>query len=174
MLQFFSEGFQNLNTVRKERPQASVFQPYANNGLLHRIAFLDYLLGQVDRHAGNVMANQNNEFKLIDAGSTFAGPSFSPATDPRSFIPVYLRATTSKDFNNLTPEERFEHMPKPSMMGEQSLRNWIHNLPEGQIINLLNKYGINTQPVMDRLTAIKNYKGHVYEFLNKFWSGCPL
>lgn len=171
MLEFFSGDYENLNKVRAHRSQESVFQPYASSGLLHRLAFLDYFLGQIDRHAGNILVDSLNNFKLIDAGSTFAGPSFSPATDPRSFIPVYLRAATSKDFNNLTPIERLNRMPQPTTQGEAALRNWIHNLPEGQVINLLNKYGINPQPVLDRLNRLKSYNGPVYEFLNKFWAG---
>lgn len=172
MLQFFGAEYKNLNTVRKERPLDTVFAPHIPSGIVHRLAFLDYLLGQVDRHAGNVMANQFNEIKLIDAGSTFAGRSFSPARDPRSFIPIYLRAMSSKDFMNLTPEERCEKMPIPTEYGEQSLRNWVESLPEGQIVNLLNKYGINPQFVIDRLKVAKNYPGKLSEFLNKFWSGC--
>jgi len=171
MLEFFAGDYENLNKVRATRTQESIFQPYASSGILHRLAFLDYLLGQVDRHAGNILINKSGQFRLIDAGSTFAGPSFSPATDPRSFIPVYLRSSTSKDFNNLTPLERLKRMPQPTAQGEAALQNWIHNLPEGQVINLLNKYGINPQPVLDRLNRLKAYNGPVYEFLNKFWSG---
>ncbi len=171
MLEFFSGDYENLNKVRQTRSQESIFQPYAPSGLLHRLAFLDYLLGQIDRHAGNILIDSQGNFKLIDAGSTFAGPSFSPATDPRSFIPVYLRAATSKDFNLLTPNERLLRMPKPTAQGEASLQNWIHNLPEGQIINLLNKYGLNPQPVLDRLNRLKGYNGPIHEFLNKFWAG---
>jgi hypothetical protein len=171
MLEFFSGGYENLNKVRQSRSMESIFQPYAPSGLLHRLGFLDYLLGQIDRHAGNILIDRLGNFKLIDAGSTFAGASFSPATDPRSFIPVYLRSATSKDFNILTPDERMLRMPKPTTEGEAALQNWIHNLPEGQIINLLNEYGLSPQPVLDRLNRLKSYNGPVHEFLNKFWAG---
>jgi hypothetical protein len=175
MLQFFADDFDNLNHVRRERTPDSIFQPYVSNGVLHRIAFLDYLLGQTDRHAGNVLVNKHTgEFKLIDAGSAFAGPSFSPTTDSRSFIPVYLRGVTSNEFSVLTPQERYQRMPKPSLSGQEGLKVWVQNLPEGVIINLLNKYGINPQPVMDRLQRVRDYSGPVHEFLNKFWSGVIL
>jgi len=164
-----------LTKLRKEQFDVSkIFEPLVGNGLLHKLAALDYLLGQTDRHAGNVLSNKYGHFKLIDAGSTFAGKDFDPANDPKSFIPIYLRCFSPRDFRVLTPEERFQIFPKPSNKGDAALTYWLDSIPEGQIVHLLHCYGIQSQPVVDRLNKLKSYVGLKSEFLNKFYAGMPV
>lgn len=139
-------------------------------GLLYKIATLDYLCGQVDRHAGNLMLDDGHQFKLIDAGSSFAGSTFAPGKDPKSFIPYYLRVFSPRKFTILTPKERYNSLPQLTAAADAALKAWVDTLNDGQIINILHQYQINPQPVMDRLKAMRDYPGPKYEFLNKFYT----
>ena len=172
MMQFFAGKYRPVNKIRKERMLDSLFAPYIENTVLHRCATLDYLMGNTDRHAGNVLSD-GKEFKLIDAGSAFAGDSFNPL-DPKTFIPIYLRAFSSRDFKVMTPKERFDLMPKLNEQAEFSFMGWLQSLPMGQILHLLHRYGINSEPFVRRYNELMGCSGPKNEFLNKFWSGMAI
>lgn len=170
MIEFFPEHVSLNKLKRLGEPLGGVFESLIPNGMIHRIATLDYILGQTDRHAGNVLF-KDGDIKLIDAGSAFAGESFDPGRDPKTYIPVYLRAFSSARFSALSPVERVKHMPIPTQDGDKSLSIWINNISKEQITNLLQEYGINPFPVINRLRILQEYTGSKSEFLNKFWSG---
>jgi hypothetical protein len=171
-LEFFSGTYRTFNKIKKDKnvDPAQVFSVFNENGLLWKWAALDYLLGQTDRHAGNIMMDSSNNVKLIDAGSAFAGTSFNPGKDPRSFVPYYLRAFSIRKWNVLSPKERMETLPKPPAAAEDALKIWVDNLNEGSLIRLFNLYQINPQPVIDRLMMLRNYVGSKSEFLSKFYT----
>lgn len=170
MLEFFSD-YVSLNKLKKAgQPLGPVFEQMVPDGTVHRLAALDYLLGQTDRHAGNVLFKEGG-IKLIDAGSAFAGESFDPGKDPKTYIPIYLRAFSTKRFSEMDPIERVKMMPRPTFEGDKSLEAWVNNISEEQISNLLKEYGINPNPILHRLTVLKEWNGSKSEFLNKFWAG---
>jgi hypothetical protein len=169
MLEFFDGQYRPINKIRKEHKIETIFEPYIANAVIHKCAVLDYLMGNTDRHAGNVLSDMEN-FKLIDAGSAFAGNSFSPL-DPKTFIPIYLRAFSGRDFKVLTPQERFEFMPKLSDSQEPILLNWLQNIPVGAILHLMHRYGLNSDPFMTRYNKMMSYPGKKSEFITKFWAG---
>jgi hypothetical protein len=81
----------------------AVLMPYLKQGILHRWGVLDFVLGNPDRHAGNLMV-RDDDVKLIDHGSAFAGTAFDPANDKYSFTPYYLRAWSDGKFSTMSPE----------------------------------------------------------------------
>ncbi len=135
---------------------------------------MDYLLGQPDRHAGNIMIDEGDNIRFIDAGSAFCGLSFSPGSDPKSFVPFYLRVFTPWKFNTLTPQERFNVMPTLKADADQALKAWVDAINEGQIVNILNQFNINPQPFVNRLNALRYYAGTKSDFLRKFYSNLPV
>jgi hypothetical protein len=172
-LEFFADGYKTINQLKKD-PGAGLetfFDNLNKNGLLFKITALDYLLGSVDRHAGNAMLNKGLEFKLIDAGSSFAGNSYNPAKDQKSFVPYYLRAFSPRNFKVLTPQERLKAMPHSSDSCDEALKYWIETLPTGQIVNEMVKLGINPEPFINRLHAIQDFGGKKSEFLRAFFAG---
>ncbi len=172
-LEFFSNDFKPLERVRKDqdRKLAEIFSRFVPNGLIYKWAAMDYLLGQPDRHAGNIMVDDGDNVRFIDAGSAFAGPSFSPATDPKSFVPFYLRVFTPRKFKTLTPEERFKVMPQIPANADEALKYWVDSINEGQIVAILNQFQINPQPVVNRLKALRDFPRPKSEFLRMFYSG---
>lgn len=171
-VKFLGKDYKSLGKIRhnKDIDLMPIFNKYLQSGILYKWAILDYILGQTDRHANNMMMNRNGDIKLIDAGSAFAGYSFSPATDAKSFIPFYLRVFCQRDFKTLTPLEREEIMPKISGEADMALTHWIDNLPEGNMVKLMSEYGINPDPSISRLKTLKSYPGSKSEFIRKFYS----
>jgi hypothetical protein len=176
-LEFFSNKYKTLTDIKNEKSVdlGMVFDKVNQNGFLFKLVALDYLLGQCDRHSGNIMLGlEHMDVKFIDAGSAFAGHSYNPAIDSKSFIPFPLRAYSGRKFNALTPDERFKLMPRQDAIKETAFNYWINYLDEGKIIRLLNLYGINPAPFAERLARIRQHQGPKSEFLIKFFSGVNL
>ena len=145
-----------------------IFNAHLNSGLLHRWAVLDFVLGNPDRHSANLMILGNN-VQLIDQGSAFAGNSFDPAHDKKSFVPFYLRAKARK-WSKLTPEERLFSMPVPSVQTDYSIRAWLDALNEHVLGAILVEHGINPQPVLARLQRVRALPGlAICLGINKLW-----
>ncbi len=171
-LEFFSQGYEPVERVQKnkDRKLDEIFGKFVDNGLIYKWAAMDYLLGQPDRHAGNIMIDEGDNIRFIDAGSAFCGSSFAPGSDPKSFVPFYLRVFTPRKFNTLTPQERFNVTPSLKADSDQALKAWVDAINEGQIVSILNQFNINPQPFVDRLNALRYYAGPKSEFLRKFYS----
>lgn len=153
--------YSNFNDINKEDPAFSkrVFLIYNNDAILHKWAALDYICGNPDRHAGNIMCS-NVDIKLIDHGSAFAGEDFNPPVDQNSFFPYYLRASCPSDFNNLTVGGKLKSLPRVSLSSLKSLRSWVMGLNTGALSLILEQYGIQPDPSMKRLERIQNGCGY--------------
>ena len=153
-------GWQDFNTVKGEDPilPRRVFSLLLGSGLLHRWAVLDYVLGNPDRNAGNVMT-RGGEVRLIDHGSALAGRHFAPAEDANSFVPYYLRALTPGDFAALAPEAKLRALPRLSAGAEQNLRTWLEELPAAAIAAQLRAYGVDPTPALERLRFLQGAVG---------------
>jgi hypothetical protein len=172
-LQFFRPLYKPVEKLKKTHmvELREAFQRATLNGLIYKWAAADYILGNVDRHAGNLLINEGWDIRFIDAGSTFAGPSYNPSKDTKSHVPYYLRVFSDRKFSVLTPDEKFNIIPTISEESDKALSMWLNYLPEGRIVATLNEYGINPQYVIDRIKALKSYPGPKSEFLRKFFSG---
>lgn len=149
-------SYKTLDKVKNEDPSAAraAVEPYVKEGLAHRWAVLDYVLGQTDRHAGNIMVH-DGDAQLIDHGAAFAGPDFSPARDKKSFIPYYLRAWAPGKWSVMDAGTRLKYMPRLPEEKAQELRSWIESLDVSDLDKILGRYGINPQPAKARLARLK-------------------
>lgn len=147
--------------------------PYRQRGVIHRWAVLDFVLGNPDRHAANIMANPDGDVKLIDHGSAFAGRSFDPAYDRNSFVPFYLRygAPAAVNFNSLTMADKLRYMQRASAEAVHGLREWIAGLHVEQLEALLPRYGIDPRACVQRLERVRQLTGDIDEGINRLWAG---
>ncbi len=155
-IKMLGNGYKNFNDIRQEDPNMPrrFFRLFAGDGTLYKFALLDYVLGNVDRNAGNVMA-RGGDLKLIDHGSAFAGESFSPKTDPSTFVPYYLRAMTSNEFNMLTPQKKLALIPRLGQQVAKELTAWILSLDASELVLVHYRYGISPVPSENRLKMIQ-------------------
>jgi hypothetical protein len=153
-------GFKNLNTLRAEDKTLPrrLFMLFELEGTVHKWAVLDYVLGNVDSHSGNIMARGDQVF-LIDHGSAFAGKSFSPATDKYTFTPAYLRALAPSNFKSLSSNEKLKVLPRLHEDQAKKLGAWIAGLDEKCLAEICYKYGIDPAPEIDRLNNLKSMCG---------------
>lgn len=149
-------SYKTLDKLKKGNASVArtVLDGYRNHGMLHRWAILDFVLGNPDRHANNLMVREG-DVKLIDHGSAMAGPAFDPAHDEYSFTPFYLRAWAPGKFSQLTPEQKLKYMPRLDRQAEEGLRAWLDQLHATDIDRVLYRYGVNPEPARERLARLK-------------------
>lgn len=144
--------------------------PYLRNGRLHQWAAMDYILGNPDRHGGNILIGPNDEIALIDHGSAFAGASFQPATDPNSFIPFYLRAFSYNGFTSANPAERLRRLPVVDRQTEEVLKAWVDSISDIALSNVCGDYNIDPSETLERLYRLKAAPNKC-QFINRFYAG---
>lgn len=166
-------SYQALQDRNDKEPATgrTVMQPLLQDGTLHRLAMLDAVAGNGDRHGSNVLVNDSGEVKLIDHGSAFAGVHFDPAFDKNSYTPAYLRAWAPANFNQLTPEKKLAVLPRVSRQTDGELTGWVNNLDANRLKSVLVSYGIDPGPSLARLQEIKDSvtANRVDDAINRFW-----
>jgi len=132
----------------------AVLARYLKDGMIHRWALIDYVLGNPDRHANNLMV-RGQDVRLIDHGSAMAGEGFDPAHDRNSFTPYYLRAWYAGPFSKLDAAAKLKAMPRVGREAEVQLRAWLDSLQLSDIDRVLTRYGVNPVPARERLARLK-------------------
>lgn len=173
-LELLGTEFKGFDKLQHEGvDMKALLSSYTENGTTYKWAAIDWICGNPDRHAGNLMTNEDrSEIKLIDHGSAFAGKAFDPAHDTRSFIPFYLRAGSAESFASLDWDEREAQMPKLTQHRSAEFAAWVDSLPEDKIAQILNDYGITPEPTLDRLKELKALPPeHRADAVLGYWSG---
>ncbi len=182
VIELLDPSYKNMEKVRKKDAQVvyRALEAYRLRGILHRWSVLDFVLGSVDRHAGNLMISLKDSStgpgncKLIDHGSSFAGPSFNPGKDEDSFVPFYLRYHADENFYQMDDSQKLESMPKLPPNHDRVLAEWIRDLEPATLEFVLRKFGIDVDASMARLRKIQMLnpnEGSVSLALNKMWLG---
>lgn len=127
---------------------------YRAEGTLHKLAVLDFVLGNPDRHAQNVMVSKEGQITMIDHGSAFAGSMFSPDKDTKSFVPFYLRYNT-REFNKMDRERKLAIMPKMPRLMHKKFVEWIGKLDASKMAQEIQRFGISPAACLKRLEIIK-------------------
>lgn len=160
VMELLDTDYQSLDKAKRKmrvdpRP---LFEPHRKDGSLYKWAALDWILGNADRHANNIMV-KDKKLKLIDHGTTFAGSDFDPALDlNKSFIPYYLRAWSRFNFTALEPRDRAAQMPTMDQRKVHEFGQWVEELPEEKFQQIMELYGINPEPSLARLRDLKSAK----------------
>lgn len=154
--------FEDFNKVRARDPglPRRLFHLYLVSGRLHQWAALDYILGNPDRNAGNMMV-RGEDVKLIDHGSAFAGADFSPYEDKYSFVPYYIRALMPADFGKLTLQQRMAAVPRLNPEASTQFGSWLQGLDPEVLSKTLHSYGIDASAALQRLTRLQEDSRHV-------------
>ena len=154
-LELLSYAYHNFNDIHEEDPNLArrILWLY-NDGLLHQWAAMDYILGNPDRNAGNIMAS-NTVIKLIDHGSAFAGASFNPPLDKYSFIPYYLRAVCPSGFSTMLISDKLRYMPRMKPEDNERVKEWLVKLDPNLLKTVIEGYGIDSSPELQRLAKLQ-------------------
>jgi GNAT superfamily N-acetyltransferase len=143
---------------------------YRESGRLHMWATLDFICGNPDRHGANVMIGGDDELRLIDHGSAFAGAGFDPANDGDSFVPFYLRAwINAGKFLKMSVDQKLVFMPTVSPEVRGDISAWIQGLDAQVLVDVLGRYGIDPSASLRRLARVKGLRGNIDQDLNRLW-----
>jgi len=155
-MKFLSKEWVNGNDLKAEDPNKAsrLLHMFLVKGIIHKWAFLDYVLGNPDRNAGNMMFC-GPEVRLIDHGSAICGASFKPPIDKYSFVPYYLRVFNT-NFKSQDPDARFKNLPRVNKEVQEELEDFISRLDESVLSKLLILYDIDPEPSLGRLRYLKN------------------
>lgn len=152
---FLGAGWRDCSAIDRTEPGVArrVLALYLGRGYLHRWAAIDYVLGNPDRNAGNVML-RGTDVALIDAGSALAGPGFYPAGDPDVFTPYYLRALATSGFGDLAPETRQDALPRLNSAVAGELERWLRAVDLAVLGAALRPYGVDGRAEIGRSEAL--------------------
>jgi hypothetical protein len=174
VMELLDTDYQSLDKAKRKlgvdpRP---LFEPHRKDGTLYRWAALDWIFGNADRHANNIMV-KDKKIKLIDHGTTFAGPDFNPSLDlKKSFIPYYLRAWSHFNFTTLEPRDRAAQMPTMDHQRVHEFGHWVEDLSGDKLRQVMELYGINPEPSLMRLRDLKSAKPELRaQRLIGLWAG---
>ncbi len=171
-MNFLGPDYEGLATLMKDQSARvqRILKPLLQDGTLHKLAAMDYVLGQIDRHGENVMLNTNEQLRLIDEGSTFAGEDFNP-NDAATFVPYYLRLWGKWPAKG-TPEEKFEALPHLMDVQDEQLSAWLEGVDIAGIGTTLVMYGINPEPSLRRLVRLRAMAQlpPAWEAVNRAWT----
>ena len=171
-IQLLDPRYKTLAQVKQDGENIrSRLNPYLHGGTLYKWALLDAVLGNVDRHANNIMVYEG-DIKLIDHGSAFAGDLFDPAHDKNSFIPYYLRVWAPDNFAQLPLQEKLRYMPQLNTESEKALKSWFDIfVQEHDLDRILANYGVQSIASRDRLKKIRQVAESIklFEAIYKFW-----
>lgn len=154
-----SEDYEDLKKLTAADPTGAkrLLSTYLVDGTTHKWAYMDYILGNVDSHAGNVMVRTSDAgLYLIDHGSAFAGDAFAPATDPDVFTPAYLRLLTADPgkWSQLTPGQRYREMPRLQEGVAGQVAGWIKDVKGDELVGAFSTFGIEWGPVIQRVDRV--------------------
>lgn len=164
-----------LARAREQDPQAPrrVLRQHLDDGSIFKWAIMDYVLGNPDRHGNNLMIGPEGKVALIDHGSAFAGPSFNPGRDSKSFVPYYLRIWgPDKGWSKMSDSERLAVLPVLNDQADAEIKDWVKKLDVGSIADTMYRYGIDPTSSLHRLQAVlaetdRDYK--ISEAVNRLW-----
>lgn len=156
-IEMLQKPFTLLEDIDQQSPGiARMFlKKYLAGGTLHRWGFFDYVIGNPDRHARNMMADPKGSVRLIDEGSAFAGEKFDPARDRNSFVPFYLRAWAPRHFNSAPLSSKTKWMPRLGQADERELRMWAAGLSGEKLRTTLLRYGVAARVCLDRFQRLQ-------------------
>lgn len=177
VMPFLPPDFKPLSVYKKKDPNSIIlaFEKYRKTGMLHMWAILEWILGSVDSHSNNILMAPDGSIALLDHGSTFAGQDFNPAQDDSSFIPYYLRYRVEKGFKKLDSKERLDKIARADPRIDDMLRNWVNHINPTTISSLIQSFGIDPTPSLNRLNDIKMHEGSLSDYVNVLWTqGNPL
>lgn len=166
-IDFYHKDFKDLETIKESNPKLAeqIMEANLRQNLPHIWATIDYILGNVDSHAGNIVVKTEehqpeptHETKLIDHGSAFAGFSFAPGKDPATFTPYYLRFAYQGNFKTLPKPDQLEWMvwsPDPD-----AIAYFIQTLDAGALKTILPQYNIDPEACLARLHRLQAFVEH--------------
>jgi hypothetical protein len=151
-----------------------VLEPYLKRGDVHRIAALDWILGNPDSHGQNVMVHAES-VAFIDHGSAFAGPNFAPGRDTKSYTPYCLRVFAPSGYSKKKPEERVSGLPVLDRHQDADLKKWLQSIDPASMQEVMERFGIGEvaqKAVLARLDDLQGFEGpNLSAHLNSLWAG---
>jgi hypothetical protein len=169
-MRLLGPSFKSMGDLDKVQA-VEMLRPYLASGELFRWACFDLIIGNPDRHSDNILVNDSGAISLIDLGSAFAGANYSPATDKSSFIPFYLRAFTREKMAAMLPHDRYKAMPKLPENRDAQLRVWLANVDPYDVKAILELYGVNPEPTLERLKMLRDVQHGLSDTVCKFFAG---
>lgn len=127
-----------------------------DSGELDKLAMANYVLGNADRHHGNMMFDGEDNLKLIDSGEAFG---VEPMLIDRNFdIPAYLAAYRKS--NKLAPEDFPESNLEDHKWHPDAVK-WAKGLNKHELEKQMEEQGVpplHQKAVMDRFNWLQRTK----------------
>jgi len=125
-------------------------------GDLHKIACIDYVLGNPDRHGNNIMTD-GKDIWFIDHAGAFV--DILDPTNGKTFVPFYLRVNVPPkvNFSELSQAQKLNAMSQPSLPSAgDDIRAFLWACPIEKVVEIGKGFGIGPQPIWRRFERVLN------------------
>jgi hypothetical protein len=172
-IKMFPDKYVSAAHLEEQKPGSihGIMEKYRRNGMLHKMAIMLYILGDVDSHGNNWLTDGTN-VKMIDHGTSFADAEFGDKPESGVFIPYILRQGYIKE--GWSAGEKLHNMPRiddPNV--EEQVRHWVFTLDVQELMAILEKFYIDPRPTLVRLKLVqkmmKKENGSPDEVINSLW-----
>ena len=170
-IELLPTDYSTAEKIKAESP-TYITMTFQNRLNVFYMAAVDYILGNPDRHSGNILLNDYKTIKLIDHGSALAGSAFSPL-DQYTFTPYYLRAKYDGNFQKLPAAEKASVIGLLNEEERRDFKIWLTGLDENMVSTALSAYGVDSQACVGRLLKLKTqaYQQPADQVLVNAWLG---
>jgi hypothetical protein len=140
----------NMDADIVDDNQKSSLKNMYNSGDMHKIAIMDNIMGNHDRHGDNYLFDKDANLHLIDHGTSFDYGNFDPVDTPHFY--------RSFKYSELEPglRNRVDAVKNDKIHPEA--KKWLLNLNHDDAINAFKQsgYDLNDKHVSDFMTRLSN------------------
>ena len=140
----------NMDADIVDSEQKNSLKNMYNSGDMHKIAIMDNIMANHDRHGDNYLFDKDANLHLIDHGTSFDYPNFDPVDTPHFY--------RSFKWSELDPGLRKHVDPVKNDKLHPEAKKWLLNLKHDDAIEAFKKSGhsINDSHVTNFMTRLSN------------------
>lgn len=176
-IKMLPKNWQPMAQVNDDNHGASrgILRKYHITGLSHMLAFMLYVLGDLDSHGNNYMTD-GTHIRLIDHGSSFADMRSEDKSDKKMHVPYVLRSEGFK--KKMESDQKLSFMPKiATAEALNRVKQHILAIDPKELEQVISSYKLNPGPEITRLKIVQHlvkFSEHPDIILNHLWvSGAP-
>jgi len=153
----------NMDATLTDQKQKNTLSDMDKSGDMHKIAMMDNIMGNHDRHGGNYVFDKDSKLHLIDHGTSFDYINFDPIDTPHFYRAYKANQTPLKARLSREADGTEDDTPHPEAI------KWLENLNHEDALKIFKNAGISpySDHAINFMTRLANLKHLVKSYPDK-------